>query len=546
MKVAIYVRVSTQQQAQAQTIEQQVERLQAHILAQGEELPEDHIFRDDGISGATLERPGLDRLRDKMANGELERVFITCPDRLARNFVHQQLLVEEFLKHNCALEFLDHPMSSDPHDQLVLQIRGAVAEYERTLIRDRMRRGRLAKLKAGSLLPWNKPPYGYQADPDHPRDPKGLTINAAQAAVVREIFLRYADESSSLYQVVKYLHEAGVPSPSGNEYWNTASIRNILINPAYTGSVFAYRCHSTKAVKRHSALRPVGKRDKISVPAPAENWLLVTSIPPILSQEQFQLVQSRLAHNKMFAQRHNTTHLYLLRNLVSCGYCHLSCTGRQVSPGYRYYVCRRKQTSLYNHGLPRCHARYIPTAYLDQLVWNDLCQLITHPNLIADAFQDIQNSSCLPQDLQSRSENLSKRRNALQNQLDRLTEAYLAGVIPLPEYQRRRTDIEKSLSALQTQENTLSSQINRREELMGKFSSVNLFCQRIQTGLEAATFEQKRSLVELLIDQVVVFDDQIEIRYVIPLSQGSESVRFCHLRKDYFIPPPPPKEGVSK
>ena len=97
MKVAIYVRVSTQQQAQAQTIEQQVERLQAHILAQGEALPEDHIFRDDGVSGASLERPGLDRLRDKVANGELERVFITCPDRLARNFVHQQLLVEEFL-----------------------------------------------------------------------------------------------------------------------------------------------------------------------------------------------------------------------------------------------------------------------------------------------------------------------------------------------------------------------------------------------------------------------------------------------------------------
>ena len=158
MSLAIYVRVSTQRQAQAQTIEQQLERLRAHIQSQGWDLTSEYIFRDDGYSGASLNRPGLDRLRDAIRAAEVDRVLITDPDRLARNYVHQMVLLEELERGGCQVLFLDRPMSQDPHDQLVLQIRGAVAEYERTLIAERMRRGRPMKLRAGSLLPWTRPP----------------------------------------------------------------------------------------------------------------------------------------------------------------------------------------------------------------------------------------------------------------------------------------------------------------------------------------------------------------------------------------------------
>lgn len=153
-RVALYVRVSTSHQVQHQTIEQQLERLRAHVRAQdGWVLGAEHVFRDDGYSGAALARPGLDALRDMARRRELDRVLVTAPDRLARNYVHQMVLLEEFARAGCPIEFLDRPMSEDPHDQLLLQIRGAVAEYERTLIAERMRRGRLAKLQAGLLLP---------------------------------------------------------------------------------------------------------------------------------------------------------------------------------------------------------------------------------------------------------------------------------------------------------------------------------------------------------------------------------------------------------
>ena len=161
MRVACYVRVSTDRQQRAQTIEQEIDQLQAHVADQdGWEIREEHIFRDDGQSGAKLDRPGLDALRDHAAQAAFDLVLITSPDRLARKYVHQMIVLEEVERRGVRVVFIDRPPSDDLDDQLVLQIRGAVAECERTLIADRMRRGRIAKLRSGQLLPWTRLPYG--------------------------------------------------------------------------------------------------------------------------------------------------------------------------------------------------------------------------------------------------------------------------------------------------------------------------------------------------------------------------------------------------
>ena len=215
MRVALYARVSTRRQAQAQTVEQQLERLTGHARQQGWDVPLDHIFRDDGYSGASLRRPGLDRLRDRAAARALDLVVITAPDRLARNYVHQVLLLEELEGHGCAVRFLDRPMGHDPHDQLLLQIRGAVAEYERTLITERMRRGRQRKLEAGLMLPWTRPPFGYRVDPDRPRDPAGVRVEEAEAAIVREMFAWYAEEAHSFCSLARLLRAAWDPDGDG-------------------------------------------------------------------------------------------------------------------------------------------------------------------------------------------------------------------------------------------------------------------------------------------------------------------------------------------
>src|SRR3954471_15848529 len=225
MRIGIYARVSTQRQAQADGLTQQLDRLLAHALRQGWTVQAEHVFRDDGYSGARLTRPGLERLRDCAALHELDRVLITAPDRLARNYVHQVLLLEEITATGCEVEFLDRPMSQDPHDQLLLQIRGAVAEYERSLITERMRRGRLRKLEAGLLLPWTKPPYGYRVDPERPRDPAGVRRDEVEAALVAEMFAWYAEADSSLFGLTRKLRRDGAAPPRAGGRWNVTTVR---------------------------------------------------------------------------------------------------------------------------------------------------------------------------------------------------------------------------------------------------------------------------------------------------------------------------------
>jgi site-specific DNA recombinase len=537
MRIAIYVRVSTQRQAQTQTIEQQIDRLRAHLQAQGWPLPEGDIFRDDGYSGTSLKRPGLDRLRDRAAMASFDKIFITDPDRLARNYVHQVLLLEELQKHGCRVEFLDRPMSQDPHDQLLLQIRGAVAEYERTLIAERMRRGRQRQFQAGKMLPWTRAPYGYRMAADRPRDPSGVYQDPAEAAVVAEIFAWYLEGRHTLHGLVDHLHELGVRSPSGKPHWSGPSVRGILRNPVYTGRVYANRTRCRAAQIRRSATHPIGRPQGTATPLPEREWIEVGTVPAVITREQFDLVQAKLATNQSFSARNNKVGTYLLRSLVSCGGCGLACLARRLPPRNSYYVCTGKTRAARHRNGATCESRYIPSRAIDDLVWQDLCDLLRHPAAVAEAFRLASVGAWHPQEFQARRERLRQGKASLAQQLERLTEAYLGGVIPLPEYERRRAEIGVRDASLAEQERRLCGEADRLNETLGLAASLEAFRKRVSTGLETATFDQKRQLVELLIDRVVVTGDEIEIRYVLPTSPQSEHVRFCHLRLDYFHRP---------
>ncbi len=290
MRIPIYSRVSTSHQVEHQTIEQQLGRLTEHVqahAAEGWALEPAHVFRDDGYSGAALARPGLDRLRDAIKGREIDRVLVTAPDRLARNYVHQMVLLKEWSRAGCAAEFLDRPMSDDPHDPLLLQIRGAVAEYERTLIAERMRRGRLAKLRAGVLLPWTRPPYGYRVSPDRPRDPRGVTTDPAEAAVVAELFAWYREPRTSLTRPALHLDARGVPTPSGTPHWSSPTVRGICATQPIRGkSISSARATvplPTGARRRTPSYAPAARpsrcqptagfpSSKCPLSTPAESW----------------------------------------------------------------------------------------------------------------------------------------------------------------------------------------------------------------------------------------------------------------------------------
>jgi site-specific DNA recombinase len=209
----------------------------------------------------------------------------------------------------------------------------------------------------------------------------------------------------------------------------------------------------------------------------------------------------------------------------------------------RYYVCSGKINKAHTMPEEKCPSRYAPAEQLDEIVWKDLCEVLTHPESITGALRRAHGGQWLPQELKTRQENLRRGRAALGRQLERLTEAYLGEVIPLAEYQRRRKDLEQRDEALASRERQLQAQSRQRMELAGVAGSIEDFCRRVRGGLADSTFEQRRQLVELLIDRVIVSGEEVEIRYVIPTDPSSEHVRFCHLRSDYLHHPPLGQEG---
>jgi site-specific DNA recombinase len=430
------------------------------------------------------------------------------------------LLIDELGRHGCQVEFLDHPMSDDPHDQLLLQIRGAVAEYERTLISERMRRGRQAKLRAGTLLPWTTPPFGYRLDPERPRDVAGVRVEPGEAVLVAQLFDWYLQPQATVYQLAKRLTDLGVPTPTGKPRWNAASVRGILRNPAYAGRAQTNRTRVVPARRRKSALLPVGPGDS-HTPRPKEDWIAV-AVPQIVSEETFARVQAKLDSNQQTAAR-NTRHEYLLRALVSCGVCRLSCTVRQTQAGYRYYQCRGRTDALRRAQGQRCTARYAPAERLDELVWADLCALLSDPTQVQRA--------------------LERALGQLERQQQRLLDAYLAEVVGLAELERKRRELDRRQATLAAQQRQLDVIAQQRLELGAVADGIQAFCQTVRAGLTTATFAQRRLLIELLIDRVVVTDGEVEIRYALPTSPDGPHPPFCQLRKDHLHAPAQPGQA---
>ena len=359
-------------------------------------------------------------------------------------------------------------------------------------------------------------------------------MEPGEAALVAQLFDWYLEPQATIYRLARRLTDLGVPAPRGGPRWNTASVRGILRNPAYAGRALSNRTQVAPARGRKSAMLPAGPGVS-HAPRPEEDWIAVP-VPPVVSEETFAQVQAKLDANQQGAAR-NTRHEYLLRALISCGACRLGCTGRQTAAGYRYYLCRGRTDPLRVAQGQRCTARYIPAGQLDELVWADLCALLTDPAQVTRALARAQGGAWLPQELQARQATIRQALGQLERQQQRLLDAYLAEVIALAELERKRQDLDRRRATLLAQQRQLDAAARQKLELGAVADGIEAFCQTVRAGLATATFEQRRLLAELLIDRVVVTDGDVEIRYVLPTSPDGPHRPFCQLRKDHLDPP---------
>lgn len=311
MKVALYARVSTERQAERGTIGSQLAVLREHVSSVGHELINEYV--DDGHSGARLDRPGLDALRDAAEAGLFEAVCCLSPDRLARAYAYQALVLDELGRLGVKVHFTDapDPAADDPQAVLLTQVQGVIAEYEKAKIAERYRRGKLFRARAGEITTW-KASYGYRRIArSSAGGPAHLEIYEPEAAVVRRVFTERAG-GTTIREICRQLNADGIASPTGKPTWGHSTVCRLLRNEAYVGRVYFNRTETVAATGPARRTR--------QVPRPREEWIPI-DCPAIVTDEQFHATGRVASDNSKWSPRRAEPGAWLLKGLVKCGDC---------------------------------------------------------------------------------------------------------------------------------------------------------------------------------------------------------------------------------
>jgi site-specific DNA recombinase len=257
---AIYARVSSDQQREAHTIASQTAALIEWAKALELEVPTAWIVEDEGYSGATLERPGLERVRDLAAEGQIQAVLVYSPDRLSRKYAYQILLIEELARHGVETRFLNAPQGATAEDQLLVQFQGMIAEYERAQILERSRRGKRHRARAGEISVLSGAPYGYRYIRKSDEAPASYAVIETEARVVQQVYESYTVAGWSIGAITRWLNEHGVATRKPGTRWERSMVWAMLRNPAYRGTACFGKTRVATRQRVTRALRMRGGR----------------------------------------------------------------------------------------------------------------------------------------------------------------------------------------------------------------------------------------------------------------------------------------------
>ena len=513
MRVALYARVSTERQAERGTIGSQLEQLRSHVAGAGHELVGEYV--DDGHSGARLDRPGLDALRDAAEGGLFEQVWCLSPDRLARAYAYQVLVLDELARLGVTVRFTDAPdlPADDPQAVLLTQVQGVIAEYEKAKIAERYRRGKLFRARAGEITTW-RTAYGYRRVPRNATTgPAHWEIYEPEAAVVRRIF---TDRASGLTvrEICRQLNTDRVPSPSGKPTWGHSTLCRLLRNEAYIGRVYFNR---TETVPDK---RPT-KRTR-QIPRAREDWIPI-EVPRIVTDEIFEAASKVSTDNSKWSPRRAEPGEWLLRGLVCCGTCGVgtNCHKMQGRNGtwHRYYYCRNHDPIRAGGEDLRCRERNIRADALDRFVFDQIKDVLLHPDLLVSGERAVTVSTPIPDDelLAAELARLDRKIDAAEAERRRLIDIYQAGLVELPDLQRRAAEVAARLRDLHAKQASLAQHratLARDNQLRRR---VHDFAGRVRSIIDQLDNTQKQHLCRLLIEQVRVTGWHVEIRLRIPL-----------------------------
>lgn len=525
---AIYARVSSSRQKKDHTIASQTAALRTHAEQLGLDLPDEWIFEDEGHSGATLVRPALESLRDLVAADCVDVVLCYSPDRMARKFAYQALLIEEFARAGTRVEFVNGPRGDSPEDQLLVQFQGMFAEYEKAQLMERYRRGKTYRARAGSINVLGGAPFGYRYVRKTPEAGARYEIIEHEAALVAELFRRYTDEATSIAEVTRWLSDQGVATRRGKRRWDRSVVWGMLKNPAYAGTAMFGKTqvmHESPGLNRVARLqgRSTPRAVKV-IDRPASEQISI-AVPAIISAETFQRAAVRLDDNKRFASRGSKVPS-LLQGLAACSGCGYGYyrTNTTTSAGNKiyYYRCLGSDDYRYENGRV-CVSKPVRADYLDQVVWDHITSLLTDPALIRAEIDkrltQASNSDPAIKDRKRLELALAKTTTAI----TRIVEAYQEQLITIDELRARMPDLRARETTLRSQINALDARHADRDAYLKLASDLETFLAQLHQRTEDADLPQRQHVLRLLVKDVLIGPEKITIRHRIPVREHATS-----------------------
>ena len=524
---AIYARVSSERQRQDETIQSQTVGLRELAADRGLLVTEDLVFEDEGFSGASLQRPALERLRDRAAEGAFEVLLCHAPDRLARRYAYQVLLLDELARAGVEVCFAKEPeRGGTPEDELLRQFQGMIAEYERAQIAERTRRGKLHRARTGSPAVMSAAPYGYRYVKKTDHCDAYWEIDELEAQVVRDVFARYVEEGTSIGELARWLTARGVPTRTGKTRWDRSTVWAMLRNPAYRGQAAFGK---TKTAERHGGptrtTRQRGERHGrrlTRTDQPAEKWTFIP-VAPLISEQTFELAQARLVDNARFSTR-NTKQLSLLGGVLvcrECGYAYYRTWTRTSNKRISYYRCIGQDGWRHPDG-KRCTSRPVRADELDPLVWAEVRRLLEHPELVQAEIDRRISALRTEHPAARRRETLERDIASADGAIARLIEAYQEQLISLDELRVRTPQLRKRQSTLRAQLDSLDAELHDAATYLKLADTLEGFLDRLTNGLDQLSLAEQQRVLRLVVREVLIGgeDDTITIRHSIPTPTG--------------------------
>jgi site-specific DNA recombinase len=521
---AIYARVSSEQQREANTIASQTASLIEFAQEHNLEVPKEWVFEDEGYSGAMLERPGLERVRDLAAEGQIQVVLAYAPDRLSRKYAYQILLIEELARNGVETLFVKAAQGASAEDQLLVQFQGMIAEYERAQILERSRRGKRHRAQSGEVSVMSGAPYGYRYVRKTDEAPAEYAVLDAEACVVQRIYEMYTVEGLSIGEITRRINAEGIPTRKASARWERSTVWAVLRNSAYRGVACFGK---TRASARTRVIRPLRRRGVITPSTtagherPREEWIEIP-VPALVSEDSFIRAQELLKENKIRSRR-RTIEPSIVQGLVSCqkcGYAFSRTSTRTTARKIHYYKCIGSD-SWRKLGGPVCdNGRLVRQDLLDQIVWAEVIRLLEDPTLIQHELDRRLAAARSSDPTKKREQSLQRELAHVGKGIERLLSAYQEALMSIEQLRERMPALRQREQALRAELQAIADQANDRATFLRLVETLTAFLVRLRGAADTLSVTERQRIVRLVVKDILIGDETITIRHSIPVPQG--------------------------